>query len=240
GEKNSEKENNEWSRGKENKTSGGERRHLPDVKHKYEYFGGNHSVFSQWYLSDFEVDGIKFNCAEKYMMYHKAVLMEDYEIADYILTLDDPSEMKQQGRYVRNFDQKLWDENCQAIVAEGNIAKFSQNEKLKATLLSTYPKTLVFASPKDRIWGIGLTEDDPRAWNKKSWSGGNVLGEILTRVRDKLMGMDAKTAQVVVAKTAQVAVAKTAQVAVAKTAQVTVAKTAQTSAKTEYSNCIVS
>ena len=51
------------------------------------------------------------------------VLMEDYEIADYILTLDDPSEMKQQGRYVRNFDQKLWDENCQAIVEEGNIAK---------------------------------------------------------------------------------------------------------------------
>ena len=98
----------------------------------------------------------------------------------------------------------------------------------------------MFASPKDRIWGIGLTEDDPRAWNKKSWRGGNLLGEILTRVRDKLMGMDAKTAQVVVAKTAQVAVAKTAQVAVAKTAQVTVAKTAQTSAKTEYSNCIVS
>ena len=51
------------------------------------------------------------------------VLMEDYEIADYILTLDDPREMKQQGRYVRDFDQKLWDENCQAIVAEGNIAK---------------------------------------------------------------------------------------------------------------------
>ena len=51
------------------------------------------------------------------------VLMEDYEVADYILTLDDPSEMKQQGRYVRNFDQKLWDENCQAIVEEGNIAK---------------------------------------------------------------------------------------------------------------------
>ena len=51
------------------------------------------------------------------------VLMEDHEIADYILTLDDPREMKQQGRYVRNFDQKLWDENCQAIVETGNIAK---------------------------------------------------------------------------------------------------------------------
>nr|XP_022314271.1 repetin-like [Crassostrea virginica] len=190
GEKNSEKENKEWSRRERNKNSGGEKKHhtYPDESHKYEYFWRNHSVYSQWYLSDFEVDGIKFNCTEKYMMYHKAVLMEDHEIADYILTLDDPREMKQQGRYVRNFDQKLWDENCQAIVETGNIAKFSQNEKLKETLLSTYPKTLVEASPMDRIWGIGLAEDDPRAWNKKSWNGKNLLGEVLTRVRNKLMG----------------------------------------------------
>ena len=40
----------------------------------------------------------------------------------------------------------------------------------------------------DKIWGIGLAEDDPRAWNKKSWNGKNLLGEVLTRVRNKLMG----------------------------------------------------
>ena len=61
--------------------------------------------------------------------------------------------------------------------------------------MKTYPKTLVEASPMDRIWGIGLAEDDPRAWNKKSWKGQNLLGEVLTRVRDKLMGMDTKTTQ---------------------------------------------
>ena len=63
----------------------------------------------------------------------------------------------------------------------------------------------------DRIWGIGLAEDDRRAWNKKSWRGQNLLGEVLTKVRDKLMGMDAKTAQVVDPITAQVAVEKTTQ-----------------------------
>ena len=46
----------------------------------------------------------------------------------------------------------------------------------------------------DRIWGIGLAEDDPRAWNKKSWMGKNLLGEVLTRVRDKLR-MDTNTTQ---------------------------------------------
>lgn len=39
----------------------------------------------------------------------------------------------------------------------------------------------------DNIWGIGLARDDRKAWNKLSWKGQNLLGEILTKVRDKLM-----------------------------------------------------
>ena len=31
-------------------------------------------VFSNWYLSDFTVDGIKYSSMEQYMMYEKAVI----------------------------------------------------------------------------------------------------------------------------------------------------------------------
>lgn len=54
-------------------------------------------------------------------------------------------------------------------------------------LFSTYPKTLVHASLLDSIWGIELSAEDKRAWNKDTWRGQNLLGEILTKVRDKLM-----------------------------------------------------
>lgn len=64
--------------------------------------------------------------------------------------------------------------------------QFSQNEELKQQLLWTHPKTLVEASPYDQIWGIGLSEDDPKAWNKLTWRGKNLLGEILTTVRERL------------------------------------------------------
>lgn len=64
--------------------------------------------------------------------------------------------------------------------------QFSQNEELKQQLLLTYPKTLVEASPYDRIWGIGLSEDDSRAWNELTWKGKNLLGKILTTVRERL------------------------------------------------------
>ena len=38
---------------------------------------------------------------------------------------------------------------------ENCYAKFSQNKKLRKILLSTMNKTLVEASPRDSIWGIG-------------------------------------------------------------------------------------
>ena len=65
--------------------------------------------------------------------------------------------------------------------------QFSQNEELKQKLFNTYPKTLVYTDPKDTVWGIGLNQQDKRARNKQTWTGQNRLGEILTKVRDKLM-----------------------------------------------------
>lgn len=162
-------------------------RDLPDERDKYEYFWRKESIFSQWYPCEFEVDGRTYNCTEQYMMHQKAVLMNDMESAEIIMALDEPREMKQQGRYVENFDQKIWDKQCTNVVERGNRAKFSQNEELKEQLLNTYPKTLVEASPMDKIWGIGLSKEDQRAWNKKTWRGRNLLGEVLTKVRDNLM-----------------------------------------------------
>lgn len=157
-----------------------------DEKEKYVYFWRKDSVFSQWYPSTFVIGDVEYNCAEQYMMHKKAELMGDVDRAAIIMALDDPNEIKKQGRHVKNFNQDIWESNCQEIVENGNMAKFSQNEKLKEKLISTYPKTLVEASPYDKIWGIGLLEDDPRAWNKQTWLGKNQLGEILTRVRERL------------------------------------------------------
>lgn len=47
-----------------------------DFGHKetdsFVYFFRQSSPFSQWYPSEFSVDGRKFNCAEQYMMFRKA------------------------------------------------------------------------------------------------------------------------------------------------------------------------
>ena len=157
------------------------------AKEKFTYFWKSKSPFSNWYMAGFEVDGIRFNCSEQYMMYGKAKLFNDEEMATKILDAKQPGKQKALGRQVRNFRKERWDENAKSIVYRANEAKFMQNENLLKYLLKTRGTTLVEASPVDRIWGIGLTEDDPRAKNRIQWRGKNWLGEVLTQLREDLI-----------------------------------------------------
>jgi len=123
------------------------------MEEQFTFFYRSHSPFSQWYMGHFEVENKQFNCAEQYMMYGKATLFEDEEIAQKILKAQHPREQKKLGRKVRNFDSIIWNANCKEIVYQGNFAKFSQDETLKKALFATQGTTLVEASPSDKIWG---------------------------------------------------------------------------------------
>src|SRR5436189_271702 len=79
-----------------------------------------------------------------------------------------------------------WNPSAKDIVYQGNIAKFTQNHKVRKLLLATGDKRLVEASPMDRIWGIGLHADDPRSRDESQWEGTNWLGNVLERVRTTL------------------------------------------------------
>ncbi len=168
----------------------------------FTFFWATASPFSQWHKCQFEasfqnVDSPKlpsdnfkymFSSSEKFMMYSKAMLFLDREIAAKILGCDNPRELKELGKKVKCFEEVVWDFNKVKIVYEGNKAKFTQNEELKQALFATKGTTLVEAAPNDTIWGIGLAEDDPRALKRGTWLGKNLLGEILTQIRIELMG----------------------------------------------------
>lgn len=154
---------------------------------KFTYFYRSHSPFSQWYPCRFTVEDIRFNCAEQYMMYGKAQLFGDEETGRKILLARTPREQKELGKQVRGFKQPAWELHCKTIVYEGNKEKFIQNEELLQLLLDTQGTTLVEASPADRIWGVGLAEDDPAIRSRSTWRGTNWLGEVLTKLRDDLI-----------------------------------------------------
>lgn len=146
------------------------------------FYGG---IYSQWYPSQFVIDGVIYNCAEQYMMAKKALAFCDYESLQRIMNTTNPAEQKAIGRLVKNFKPELWSNISRKIVYDANYAKFTQNPKLKQELLAE-ERELVEASPTDRIWGIGLLESNPLAWNKETWNGTNWLGEEIMNVRKVL------------------------------------------------------
>jgi len=145
---------------------------------KYKFFW--EGPFSNWFLSGFIVDDIAYNCGEQYMMYQKAVLFNDTEIADKILNETEPKKQKQLGRKVRNFNVNVWDSVRYDIVKKGLYHKFTQSVFLKSELLKYKEYRFVEASPYDTIWGIGFIEKDAMS-NISKW-GKNLLGKILTEL----------------------------------------------------------
>lgn len=159
-----------------------------EKSNEYYFFYKTRHPFSNWHPCLFEDEqGNKYNCSEQYMMAQKALLFGDQENFENIMDSSDPRDQKDFGRAVKGFNSKIWEDNAKRIVYEGCKLKFEQNPKLLNELLNTNGKKLVEASPTDRVWGIGLAEDDPRIHDPKNWRGTNWLGEVLTKLRDDIL-----------------------------------------------------
>ena len=148
--------------------------------------GEEYGYLSNWYMSDFEIDGRRFSSMEQYMMYQKAMCFGDTKIAEKITHTDDVAEAKALGRQVSGYVEHIWDGKRQIIIYEGLLAKFSQNEDLKAKLMATGDAILAECAVKDLVWGIGCSMTDPARLNMSLWRGRNLLGYALMQVREKL------------------------------------------------------
>ena len=150
------------------------------------YFFWKHE-FGQWTLRDiYDPDGITYNCCEQYMMYKKAMLFADFDIAKKILEETDPSNQQKMGREINGFNIDMWDKHKVGIVWYGNYLKFSQHFDLNQRLQATGNKILIEASPYDLIWGIGIGAKDDKILDRANWIGKNLLGKVLMSVRSSL------------------------------------------------------
>ncbi len=149
--------------------------------------GVDRSCLSNWFHAGFTLDGIEYPTTEHYMMAEKAQLFGDEAYREQILRAESPMEAKRLGRKVSGFDEKTWKKRRFEIVVAGNEAKFRQSEELGAFLAFTGSKVLVEASPRDRIWGIGMGRNNEKAENPLLWRGLNLLGFALMEVRERLL-----------------------------------------------------
>lgn len=151
--------------------------HNPDEENGY---------LSNWYSSQFVIDGVEFSSMEQYMMYRKAVCFHDARTAQEILGTDDVARIKALGRLVTDYDDHMWNGVRQIEVYRGLVTKFEQNKELGERLAATGDALLAECAVKDRVWGIGLSMHDPERLDPTAWRGQNLLGYALMEVRGRL------------------------------------------------------
>ena len=151
--------------------------------HENEKFG----CFSNWYPAEFDYAGRHYANSEQFMMYHKVIMFHKHDLAEQIMSTQDPAKCKKiAGQKFPEFKQELWEKTCRTIVKRGVKAKFSQNRQLLDVLLGTGNDLLAECSPYDRKWGIGIDINDPDRLDVSKWKGKNLLGRLLMQVREEL------------------------------------------------------
>lgn len=149
-------------------------------------FWTSKDVYSNFHYTPFYYKGIRYKWAEQAIMYEKAKLFGADKIAESILEAIDAGDCKKLGRSREiPFNENIWDKNKERIFKDILREKYKLSN-LRRLMLQSGKREFVEASPYDNIWGIGMRENDPGVTDRSNWKGQNLLGKILTEIRDEI------------------------------------------------------
>ena len=131
----------------------------------------------------------RWHTSEQAFCFMKALTMCDGPKAVKIMRALSARDAKELGRKVAPYDEDKWDLVREKYMTEILVAKFSSSQELKDYIVSD-PRPFAEASPRDFLWGIGLSEDEAKAGVE--WKGQNLLGTCLDRARDIIMEGESK------------------------------------------------
>lgn len=153
---------------------------------RFIFFWGYKDFMSNFYYKPFHYKGKTIICSEVGFMLEKALQFGDIKIMNELASVEQAKDAKALGRKIRNYDDDIWNNVRKDRMVEVLTEKFKDVE-LREKLLSTGNHILVEASPIDKIWGIGLDENNPDAEDESKWRGENLLGIALMSVRADLL-----------------------------------------------------
>ena len=154
------------------------------VEQKLHLFYGCLSPLSNMYSCDFDVGGQRYNSVEQFYTSEKARICNDTKAHTKIMKVD-AKRAKGIAKKIK-VSQKWTREQAEETMRIGVKAKFSQNDALKKELLSLKGLQLVECNPYDRTWSCGHRLTSKEAETPSVWEGRNILGHILTELRQEL------------------------------------------------------
>lgn len=123
-------------------------------------------ALSNFHQTVFEMDGHLFSTAEHGLVFCKAMLFGDTEIANEILSSITPGAAKALGRKIANFDDTVWKAHREQVMEKVLYAKFDQGKKVREQLMS-YPLDAEFIEASPAIASGG--SDAPRGTSRRAF-----------------------------------------------------------------------
>jgi ribA/ribD-fused uncharacterized protein len=153
----------------------------------------NYCFFTDGPLSEksearFHYNGYDFQSAYQFRLHQTALYLGLTDLSKRILQTKSTKELDEASKSLDFMDIKVREIRL-SIAFLANLNKFQQNPKLMQELLSTQSLTLVFVNDGEtnyeKEWGINLPISLD-IHNPLNWRGENLLGFVLTLVRNKV------------------------------------------------------
>lgn len=162
-------------------------------KEKLVAFFGSEDFYSNFYNNKVKFYNMLFYNNETLFMYLKAKFFKDYGAMDNLLHTFSPLEAKRIGRRIQGYNDNAWNKVRYDVMLIAVFYKLQSNPHIKEHYDNLIKEgySFVEASSYDKIWGIGLTENNTNILDKSKWRGKNLLGEVYNNVH-KLKEEDIK------------------------------------------------
>jgi len=116
----------------------------------------------------------------------KAALFNDMVALERILTASSPFEALQLGRTIKGYSDPVWLERRESAMRHVLRAKINSSTHLKRQALEFKGKCFVEASPRNQVWGVGLSVGNPDITDPTKWRGTNLQGKSWNTVINEL------------------------------------------------------
>ena len=135
----------------------------------------------------FQVENISYINGLQHYEACKAPKFEDYKLwHDIVAGYPTAHEISKASRCVLNFNHDEWSNAAVEHMKVSLQYKFWGNKMAREYLLQTGDMHLIFTSADQPFWGTGLDFPDPMNHDEANWKGHNVLGKLLSNIRDDI------------------------------------------------------
>ena len=148
-------------------------------------FFGEQSILSNFHKSVFTDGKTKYTCVEQYYLQQKSLFFGDKISAQSIMKSEHARRKKAISHRIKGVDESKWNKSARGVMQKACQRKFTQNADLREKLLKT-KGDLVEVNGRDCYFSCGLSLADPNILDKSTWRGENILGQILTQLRNDL------------------------------------------------------